>query len=136
MRIKVEEELAWLVKMEVIEPVQFANWAAPVVPISKRDKTVRLCGDFKITVNPLDRHPIPRVEVLLASLAGGTLFTKLDLSNAYQQVKLDETSKQFVIINTSFSLYASSFWSFISSWDFSADNGIIITKYSRCHRLY
>ena len=36
----------------------------------------------------------------MASLAGGTLFTKLDLSNAYQQVKLDETSKQFVIINT------------------------------------
>ena len=100
MRIKVEEELARLVKMEVIEPVQFADWAVPVVPILKRDKTVRLCGDFKITVNPvskLDRHPIPRVEDLLASLAGGTLFTKLDLS---QQVKLDENSKQLVIINT------------------------------------
>jgi len=32
----------------VLEPVQFADWAAPIVPVLKSDKkSVRLCGDFK-----------------------------------------------------------------------------------------
>lgn len=49
MRKKVEEELDRLVKEE---PVQFADWAASVVPVLKQDKkTLCLCGDFKQTVN-------------------------------------------------------------------------------------
>ena len=56
----------------------------------KSDKTsVRICGDFKLTVNQvskLDRYPIPKIEDLFAQLAGGKSFTKLDLSQAYQQL--------------------------------------------------
>jgi len=48
----------------------------------------------------LDRYPIPKVEDLFAQLAGGRLFTKLDLSQAYLQVLLDEESKKYVVINT------------------------------------
>ena len=69
----------------------------------KRDGTVRLCGDFKLTVNKaskLDHYPIPKVEDLFAKLAGGKLFTKFDLSQAYQQVELEEQSRQYVVINT------------------------------------
>ena len=66
-------------------------------------ETVRICGDFKVTVNPvakLDRYPIPRIEDLLATLGGGKSFSKLDMSQAYQQVELDESSRQFTVINT------------------------------------
>ena len=43
---KVEEELDCLQK-EVIEPIQFADWAAPIVAVLKADrKSVRICGDF------------------------------------------------------------------------------------------
>ena len=80
----------------IIEPVQFADWAAPIVSVLKSDgKSVRICGDFKLTVNQaskLDRYPIPKIEDLLAKLAGGKLFTKLDMSQAYQQLLLDEES--------------------------------------------
>lgn len=48
----------------------------------------------------LDRHPIPKVEDLLATLAKRKSFTKIDLSHAYQQLPLDETLKQDVVINT------------------------------------
>ena len=51
-------------------------------------------------VSCLDRYPIPRVEDLLSKLAGGKQFTKLDMSQAYQQLRLDETSRQDVVINT------------------------------------
>ena len=102
-REKVEEELERLQALGVIQPVQFADWAAPIVPVLKSDGRVRICGDYKITVNRaarLDKYPIPRIEELFASLADGKSFTKLDLSHAYLQISLDEESRHFVTINT------------------------------------
>ena len=101
---KVEEELHRLVQEGILEPIQFADWAAPIVPVWKKDKeSVRVCGDFKLTVNKvarLDRYPIPQIEDLLAKLAGRKQFSKLDMSQAYQQLLLDESSRQYVVINT------------------------------------
>ena len=47
-------------------------------------------------VSRLDRYPIPKVKYLFAKLVGGQKFTKLDLSQAYQQLPLEEDSKQYV----------------------------------------
>ncbi|XP_042372461.1 uncharacterized protein K02A2.6-like [Plectropomus leopardus] len=103
MKGKVEEELERLQRLGIIEPVQFSRWAAPIVPVLKEDKTARICGDYKLTVNQvskLEEYPLPRIEDLFATLAGGKLFTKLDMSQAYQQLLLDEDSKEYVTINT------------------------------------
>ena len=48
----------------------------------------------------LNKYPIPQIEDLFASLAGGKTFLKLDLSHAYLQIALDETSQRYVTINT------------------------------------
>ncbi|XP_056098696.1 uncharacterized protein K02A2.6-like [Rhinichthys klamathensis goyatoka] len=103
MRKKVEVELERLTKQGVIEPVKFSEWAAPIVPVLKADNSVRICGDYKLTVNQvskLEQYPIPKLEDLFEKLSGGKRFSKLDLSHAYQQVVLDETSKPYVTINT------------------------------------
>ena len=109
MRLLVEAELEKLVDQGILTAVQHAEWAAPIVPIMKADrKSVRICGDFKQTVNrasPLDKYPIPKVDDLFARLAGGQKFTKLDMSQAYQQLCLDEDSKKYVVINTSKGLF-------------------------------
>ena len=109
MRVKVEEELQRLVKEGTLESVELSDWAAPIVAVLKSDRSsVRICGDFRQTVNPvakLDRYPIPKVEDLLATLANGKSFTKIDLSQAYQQLPLDESSKQYVVINTQKGLF-------------------------------
>ena len=109
MRPLVEEELEKLVSQGVIEPVTYSDWAAPIVPVLKADKkSVRICGDFSTTVNKasrLDNYPIPKVEDLFAKLQGGVVFTKLDMSQAYQQLSLDEESKQYVVVNTHKGLY-------------------------------
>ena len=80
------------------------EWAAPIVPVLKSDRqTVRICGDFRTTVNPisqLNRYPIPKVEDLFATLQKGKRFSKIDLSQAYQQLMLDDESKKYVVINT------------------------------------
>ena len=111
MRALVEKEFDRLTQEGVIEPVQFAEWAAPIVPVLKADRvSVRICGDFKMTVNQaskLDRYPIPRIEDLFARLAGGRIFTKFDMSQAYQQLLLEEESKQYVVINTHRGLFSS-----------------------------
>ena len=52
-----------------------------------------------------DVYPPPRVEDLFANLAGGCSFTKLDLAQAFQQIPLEESSKQYVTINTHKGLY-------------------------------
>ena len=55
-------------KQGILEPVEFAEWAAPIAPVVKSDKfSVHICGDFKLTVNKaskLDQYPIPRIEDL------------------------------------------------------------------------
>ena len=103
LRGKVEEELKRLENQEIIEPVRFADWAAPVVPIVKPDGSIRLCGDYKITANleaRVDTYPLPRIDDLLASLSGGQSFSKLDLAHAYLQIPLEEQSKRYTTINT------------------------------------
>ena len=103
MKEKIEKELDRLTSLGILEPIQFSEWASPIVPVLKSDRSVRICGDFKVTLNSvskLDRHPIPRIEDLFARLGGGKLFSKLDMSQAYQQVELDDVSKQYTVINT------------------------------------
>lgn len=103
MRIKVEKELDRLVANGIIEQVEDSEWATPIVPVVKSNGDIRICGDYKITVNPhliVNRHPIPRVVELLSRLERGKMFSKIDLAHAYQQVELDSDSKELTTIST------------------------------------
>ena len=103
LRPKVERELERLVQDKVIEPVQFSEWAAPIVPVVKSNGSLWICGDYKATVNKYaktEEYPLPRIEDLFAALSGGQEFTKLDLANAYLQLPLEDKSRQYVTINT------------------------------------
>ena len=74
----------------------------------KRDGSIRICGHYKVTVNlaaKTDTYPLPKREGLFASLSGGKLFSKVDLASAYQQIPLDEQSKEYTTINTPKGLY-------------------------------
>ena len=69
----------------------------------KSDGNIRICGDYRVTMNSVikqDIYQLPQVEDLFADLAGGTIFSKLDLPHAYQQIGLDEASKKLTTINT------------------------------------
>ena len=102
-RQQVEEALCKLVDAGIVEPVRHSEWAALIVPILKADGSIRVCGDYKMTVNQVakpDSYPLPRINDLLARLGGAKVFSKLDMSQAYQQLALDEQSKPFVTINT------------------------------------
>jgi len=99
------ERLEWL---WVSKKVKHSEWATPIVPVPKTDGAIRICEDYKVTLNPVlkvDQYPMPVPEDLFATPAGGQTFTRLDLSQAYQQVPLDLESQRYVTISTHQGLY-------------------------------
>ena len=108
MRPKIEQELDRLEKEGVLTRSSRSEWGTPIVPIVKGNGQLRLCGDYKITVNPallMDRYPLPKPQDIFASLAGGQRYSKLDLRQAYLQCEVDEASKEVLTLNTHKGLY-------------------------------
>ena len=105
---KVEEELRRLQNEGILTKVEWSEWATPIVPVPKKDGSVRLCGDYKVTVNPelqAEQYPLPRIEDIFANLAGGQKFSKIDLRQAYHQLEMEEDSKKYLTINTHMGLF-------------------------------
>ena len=108
MKEKVEADLQRKENLGILQKIETSEWAAPIVPVPKPDNSVRVCGDYKVTINPhldVNQYPLPQSEELFAALNEGVHFTKLDLSEAYIQIELDEESKKFLVINTHKGLY-------------------------------
>lgn len=98
-RSKVEEVLNRLEELGVISPVESSDWGTPLVPVLKSDGGIRICADYKVTINKHlsdNQQPLPRIEDIFNALQGGCSFTKLDLVSAYNQLELDEPSRKLV----------------------------------------
>ena len=103
LKSKIEEELDRLVQQGVLEPVSHALWETPIVAPVKANGDVRICGDYKCTINKaLQDHayPVPVVSHVLATLAGAKVFGKLDLAQAYQQLPVDNCTAEAQTIVT------------------------------------
>ena len=103
LREAVKKELDRLEQEGVIKKVDHREWAAPIMVVPKGDGRIRICGDYKVTVDgalEVEQYPFPKPEDLFVSLVGGQTFSKLDLFQVYQQIRLDEESQKFVTINT------------------------------------
>lgn len=104
----VEAELNRLEAAGVITPINTSEWASPIVCVPKSDKSVRICGDYKVSINPhlvIDQYPLPKPQDLFTALSGGQKFTLLDMREAYQQMLLDEASQAYLVLNTHRGLY-------------------------------
>jgi hypothetical protein len=107
-REEVEKTLAELLDMGIIGP-SHSPWASPIVPVRKKDGTLRLCVDYrrlnKITVK--DCYPLPRCDDLLdgAGSGGAQYFTTLDLKMGYHQLPMEAASAQKTAFNTHKGLY-------------------------------
>ena len=81
---------------DVIEPVtQPTPWCAPIVPVGKKDGSVRICADLKklnVAVQR-ERYVLPTLEDVIHKLSGATVFTTLDASSGYWAVPLHEESR-------------------------------------------
>ena len=85
-----------LEKDGILSKVEYSEWATPIVPVVKRNGSVRVCGDFKVSVYPIllaEQYPLPRIEDIFANLVEGRHFSKLDLRKAYHQMEVTEESR-------------------------------------------
>lgn len=70
----IEAQLDDTIKRDVIEPINYSEWATPTVYIPKGEKEVGICGDYKLTVNPqleVDQYTLPTANDLFTTLNGG-----------------------------------------------------------------
>lgn len=105
---KLELTIYRLVDNKVLVPIEYSEWGTPIVPVIKSNGEIRICGDFKVTLNPsleIGHFPSPRPEAVFYELRGGDQFSKLDLAEAYQQLPLDEESQKYVVISTHLGLF-------------------------------
>ena len=80
----------------------------PLVPVPKKDKGDRICGDYKPMVNTqieVARHQVPTVELITSKLSRNTVFSKIDLKTAFQQLELGEARKELCTVNTNKGLF-------------------------------
>ena len=109
MKPQAEVELDCLIKEGVLVPVESSEWATPIVVVKKADGSIRLCADFKVTINQhieSNIHPIPNTSDLLSSITGASVFSKVDLSQAYTQLPLSDDSQKPCVIATHGGLFA------------------------------
>lgn len=102
-RSLVEDEIRRLCSQGILEPVEYSDWATPIVPVQKSDGSIRICGDYKSTVNKAIKphcFQIPAISTLLSSIEGGHIFAKVDLAQAYQQLPVDDASSLLQTIVT------------------------------------
>ncbi|XP_055633494.1 uncharacterized protein K02A2.6-like [Toxorhynchites rutilus septentrionalis] len=99
----VETELNRLQQLGIISPVDYSDWAAPIVAVQKPGGKVRICADYSTGLNSmLEAHnfPLPTPDDIFSKLAGSKAFSIIDLSDAYLQVEVDDASKRLLTINT------------------------------------
>lgn len=103
LREAVEKELNKLQAQGILTRIEYADWATPIVPVKKSDGSLRICGDYKATVNRAIKshaHKVPSINDLLSRVDGGVLFAKMDMSQAYQQLTVDEETARVQAITT------------------------------------
>ena len=105
---KVEQQLQKQVNEGELIPVDKSDWATPIVVVRKKDGGIRICGDFKVSINPVLKqqvYPLPTPEEMFSTLANGESYTKLDLARAYKQMKVQKEHQPLLTINTHLGMY-------------------------------
>ncbi|XP_062540765.1 uncharacterized protein K02A2.6-like [Armigeres subalbatus] len=105
----VDLELDRLEKLNIITPVEYSEWAAPIVVVRKANGSIRICGDYSTGLNAAlqpNQYPLPLPDDIFAKLANCKVFSQIDLSDAFLQVEVDEQHRRLLTINTHRGLYS------------------------------
>ena len=104
----VKTELKTLAQNGIIYPVSHSEWASPLVIVRKPNGEIRMCGDYKVTVNKYityDQYRIPLVDDLMCKVVNCRYFTKLDLRRAYHQIPLTLKAQGLTTVSTPYGLF-------------------------------
>ena len=105
-REAVERETEMMLADSTIEPC-CSEWASLVVILKKKDKTIRLCVDYrKLNAETwTDVHPMPRGGDILNQVGQAKYISTLDLAKGYWQVPVVEEDRPNIAFITPKGLY-------------------------------
>ena len=88
LRVQLQE----LLDKGVIRP-STSPWGAPVLLATKKDKTLRLCIDYRQLNRVVikNTYPLPRIDDLFDQLRGARVYSKIDLRTGYHQLRVKDT---------------------------------------------
>ena len=108
-----ERELAalkeYLTEAEAAGKIRRSNSpaGAPVIFVPKPNGKLRLCVDYRglnaVTVK--NRYPLPLMSELMEKLAGAKIFTKIDLKNGYNLIRMKPGEEWKTAFRTRYGLY-------------------------------
>nr|AAL78107.1 Putative polyprotein [Oryza sativa]AAM47295.1 Putative polyprotein [Oryza sativa Japonica Group]AAP52470.1 retrotransposon protein, putative, Ty3-gypsy subclass [Oryza sativa Japonica Group] len=89
-------------------------WGAPVIFVEKKDKTKRMCVDYRALneVTIKNKYPLPRIDDLFDQLKGAKVFSKIDLRSGYHQLRIREEDIPKTAFTTRYGLYECTVMSF------------------------
>lgn len=98
-RVKLEK----LLSLGHIQPSR-SPYGSPVLFVRKPDGTLRMCVDYRALNDQTikDKYPLPNISEMLDGLRGATVFSKLDLSQGYHQVRISESDVYKTAFTTKF----------------------------------
>ena len=86
---ELKAQLKELLDKKFIRPSS-SPWRAPVIFVEKKDGTQRMCVDYRPLneVTMKNKYPLPRIEDWFDQLKGAKVFSKIDLSSGYHQLRI------------------------------------------------
>ena len=104
--LEAERQTKILLEKGYIEP-STSPYGAPILFVQKKDGSLRMVIDYralnKLTVK--NKYPMPRIDDTLDQLQGSTLFTSLDLTSGYHQIRITEEDVPKTAFRTPMGLY-------------------------------
>ena len=103
---EIEEQLERLEAADIIEP-SCSAWSSSIVPIRKRDGSLRVCVDYRAlnARTKLDSFPLPNMMDIFNNLGESLFFTTLDMSKGYYQIPMENESREYTAFSSGSSLY-------------------------------
>nr|CAD40483.1 OSJNBa0067G20.3 [Oryza sativa Japonica Group]CAE03320.2 OSJNBa0032I19.14 [Oryza sativa Japonica Group] len=110
---EVKKQLEELKEKGYIRP-STSPQGAPVIFVEKKDKTKRMCVDYRALneVTIKNKYPLPRIDDLFDQLKGATVFSKIDLRSGYHQLRIREEDIPKTAFTTRYGLYEFTVMSF------------------------
>ena len=106
---KLKEELDHMIKLDIIKKAdEPTDWVSSLVVVQKPNGNLIVCLDPRDLNNAIKRehYHLPTTEDILAQMANAKCFTKLDASNAYWQIIVDEESSKLLTFNSPHGRYS------------------------------